>query len=33
MDTWDELFDRATDYETTVEAVREALASHREDDA
>jgi len=33
MDTWGDLFERATEYETTVEGVREALAARREDDA
>jgi hypothetical protein len=32
MDTWAELFDRAEEYGTTVEEIRETLASQREDD-
>jgi hypothetical protein len=30
MDTWGDLFERATEYETSVEAVRESLSAHRE---
>jgi hypothetical protein len=30
--TWAELFERAGDYEVTVEEVREALAERRSDD-
>lgn len=29
---WEELFDRATEYETTVTDIRETLADHRSDD-
>jgi len=31
METWARLFERATDYEVTVEAISETLAGHRED--
>ena len=31
MDDWETLFDRAGEYETDVETVREALARHREE--
>ena len=30
MTTWGELFERATEYQTSVEAVRESLSAHRE---
>lgn len=32
METWNNLFERARTYETTVEAIRETLATRREDD-
>ncbi|QSG07920.1 hypothetical protein HSR122_0513 [Halapricum desulfuricans] len=32
METWDDLFERARAYGTTVEAIREALAARRVDD-
>jgi len=32
MHTWDDLFERASEYETSVAEIRETLASHREDD-
>lgn len=31
MDTWAALFDRASEYETTVEEIRETLETHRND--
>lgn len=31
MDSWDALFDRANDVETSVEAIGERLAAHRTD--
>jgi hypothetical protein len=31
--SWDELFERAEAYETSVAAIRETLAEHREDES
>ncbi|WP_281275345.1 hypothetical protein [Halorussus ruber] len=30
--SWDDLFERAEEYETDVETIRERLAAHREDE-
>jgi hypothetical protein len=30
---WGDLFDRANEYETTVDEIRDRLATHRSDDA
>ncbi len=32
MDSWDVLFDRAKDVETSVDAIGQRLAAHRADD-